>query len=72
MRIEYEWVYHVFLYKKGKGEVFYGQDPPGGVSTTTECRVNYQLLVLIYWSSLIVSSYLQSTTTIDEQWRQRR
>ena len=30
-----------------KGEVFYGQEPPSGESTTTECEVNYQLLAVI-------------------------
>ena len=35
-----------------KGKVFYGQEPPSGESTTTECGVvNYQLLAVIYWSS---------------------
>ena len=33
---------------KGKGNVFYGQEPPSGESTTTECGVNYQLLAVIY------------------------
>ena len=28
--------------------VFYGQEPPSGESTTTECGVNYQLLAVIY------------------------
>ena len=28
-------------------KVFYGQEPPSGESTTTECGVNYQLLALI-------------------------
>ena len=32
---------------KGKGNVFYGQEPPHGESTTTECGVNYQLLALM-------------------------
>ena len=32
----------------GKGKVFYGQEPPRGESTTTECGVNYQLLAAIY------------------------
>ena len=34
----------------GKGKVFYGQEPPSGESTTTECGcgVNYQLLAVIY------------------------
>ena len=27
--------------------VFYGQEPPSGESTTTECWVNYQLLPVI-------------------------
>ena len=30
-----------------KGKVFYGQQPPSGESTTTECGVNYQLLAVI-------------------------
>ena len=30
-----------------KGEIFYGQKPPSGESTTTECEVNYQLLAVI-------------------------
>ena len=30
-----------------KGKVFYGQEPPSGESTTTECGVNYQLLAVI-------------------------
>ena len=34
-----------------KGKVFYGQEPPSGESTTTECGFNYQLLAVIYWSS---------------------
>ena len=29
---------------KGKGKVFYGQEPPSAESTTTECGFNYQLL----------------------------
>ena len=47
-------IYHDFLptprtgshVKKGK--VFYGQEPPSGESTTTECGFNYQLLAVIY------------------------
>ena len=27
-----------------KGKDFYGEEPPSGESTTTECGVNYQLL----------------------------
>ena len=34
--------------RKGKGKVFHGQEPPSGESTTTECRVNYQLLAVMY------------------------
>ena len=52
--------------KKGKG--FYGQEPPSGESTTTECRVNYQLPEV---SSPMGNSKLQSTTTSYGQWRQR-
>ena len=33
---------------EGKGKVFYGQEPPSGESTTTECGVNYQLLAVMY------------------------
>ena len=31
-----------------KKVVFYGQEPPSGESTITECGVNYQLLAVIY------------------------
>ena len=31
-----------------KRKVFYGQEPPSGESTTTECGVNYQLLAVMY------------------------
>ena len=30
-----------------KGKVFYGQEPPSGEFTTTECGVKYQLLVVM-------------------------
>ena len=33
---------------KGKGKILYGQEPPSGDSTTTECGFNYQLLAVIY------------------------
>ena len=33
---------------KVKGKIFYGQEPPSGESTTTECWFNYQLLAVIY------------------------
>ena len=32
---------------KGKGKVVYGQEPPSGESTTTECGFNYQRLAVI-------------------------
>ena len=31
-----------------KAKLFYGQKPPSGESTTTDCEVNYQLLAIIY------------------------
>ena len=31
-----------------KGKIFYGQEPPSGESTTTECGVNCQLLAVMY------------------------
>ena len=38
----------VLCHNNGKtGKVFYGQEPPSGESTTTECGVNYQLLTVI-------------------------
>ena len=39
---------HTFLIVKSTGKVFYGQEPPSGESTTTECGFNYQLLAVIY------------------------
>ena len=38
---------NVVIYK-GKGEVFYGQEPPSGESTTTESGANYQLLSVMH------------------------
>ena len=35
-------------HSKGKGKVFYGQEPPSGESTTTESGVNYQLLSVMH------------------------
>ena len=49
-----EWPY--WAVTKGIGKVFYGQDPPSGESTTTECGFNYQLLAVIYRSSPMGSS----------------
>ena len=37
---------YIILFK-GKGKVFYDQEPPSEESTTTECGVNYQLLAVI-------------------------
>ena len=33
--------------KGKKSKVFYGQEPPSGDSTTTECGANYQLLAIM-------------------------
>ena len=38
---------HTHGNSKKKDKVFYGQEPPSGESTTTECGVNYQLLAVI-------------------------
>ena len=64
--------YSYYLYNKEKRKVFYRLEPPSGESTTKECGDNYQLLAVIYWSSPIWNSYLQSTTKSYGQWRQRR
>ena len=37
----------VSIRKKRKSKIFYGQEPPSGESSTTECGVNYQLLAVI-------------------------
>ena len=37
----------MYIYLKVKVKVFYGQEPPSGESTTTECGFNYQLLAVI-------------------------
>ena len=47
---------YVGIVNKGKGKVFYGQEPPSGESTTTECVFNYQLFAVIYWISPMGSS----------------
>ena len=39
---------------------------------TTECGVNFQLLAVIYWSSPMGNSLLQSTITSYGQFQQRR
>ena len=43
-------IYHrkIVYHHNKEGKVFYGQEPPSGESTTTECGVNYQLLPVIY------------------------
>ena len=41
------WVYRWIIIRWVKGEVVYGQEPPSGESTTTECGFNYQLLAVI-------------------------
>ena len=38
----------ILMVSKGKGKVFYGQEPPSGESTTTESGVNYQLLSVMH------------------------
>ena len=43
-----------------------------GEYTSTECGFNYLLLEVIFRSSIMRSSQLQSTTTSYEQWRQRQ
>ena len=45
-------IHTLFFFKllynlKGKGKVFYDQEPPSGESTTTEWGVNYQLLAVM-------------------------
>ena len=54
------------LYLVKKGKVFYGQEPPSGESTTTECGFNYQLLAVIYWSSLVAVNHSQLRTMASE------
>ena len=43
-----EFVTPLLAEELNKGKVFYGQEPPSGESTTTECGFNYQLLAVIY------------------------
>ena len=42
--------WHIHCKPRGaqKKVVFYGQEPPSGESTTTECGFNYQLLAVMY------------------------
>ena len=55
---------------KGKGKVFYGQEPPSGESTTTESGVNYQLLAVItevaQWELLVAVDHNQLRTMASE------
>ena len=37
----------LYITKVKKGKVVYGQEPPSGESTTTECGFNYELLAVI-------------------------
>ena len=41
-----------YMFPIYKVKVFYGQEPPSGESTTTECGVNYQLLAVITEAAL--------------------
>ena len=49
---------------KGKDKVFYGQEPPSGEPTTTECGVNYQLLAVIIGSSPLENRRNQRFVTL--------
>ena len=56
---------------KGKGKVFYGQQPPSGESTTTECGVNHHLLAVItkvakYGEVLVAVDHNQLRTMASE------
>ena len=47
----------MFLYYiRSNGKVFYGQEPPSGESSSTDCGANYQLLAVIDRSSLMRDS----------------
>ena len=48
VHFNYFWFQIIFGFRTYKGKVFYGQEPPSGESTTTECGVNYQLLAVMY------------------------
>ena len=41
-------IFYQYIYFIVKCKVLYGQEPPSGESTTTECGVNYQLLAVMY------------------------
>ena len=54
-----------------KGKVFYGQEPPSGESTTTECLANYHLLAVIteaaqYRELLVAVNHNQLRTMASE------
>ena len=60
------WILNGKLIYKGKGEVFYGQEPPSAESTTTECEVNYiyQLLAVMLLKQLRIMA-LETVDQID-------
>ena len=47
LRLYYYSMLYYICNSKRKGKVVYGQEPPSGESTTTECGSNYQLLAVI-------------------------
>ena len=55
---------------KGKGKVFYFQEPPSGESTNTECGVNYQLLAesteAAQWELMVPVNHNQQRTMVSE------
>ena len=51
---------------KSKGKVFYGQEPPSGESTTTECGVNYNVLKQPNGELLIAVNHNQLRTMASE------
>ena len=67
IKVHYIWYYNVYKlsilivksFIKVNGKVVYGQEPPSGESTTTECGFNYQLLAVItevsQWGAPIVA-----------------
>ena len=51
---------------KVKSKVFYGQEPPCGESTTTECGVTYQLTEVAQWELLVTVDHNQLRTMASE------
>ena len=68
--INYFVLWNGFHITKGKGKVFYVQEPPSGESTPTECGVNYQLLAVIteaaQWELLVAINHNQLQTMASE------